>query len=204
LGRLLMTHPPTGSFPILTSADRQRIKGHEPAVLWLTGLSGSGKTTLANAIEYQLAREYHLHTYFLDGDVIRTGLNKDLGFSAEARSENIRRIGEVARLFYNAGLVTLTAFISPFRADRAMVRALLPPGGFIEIFVRCPLAVCETRDPKGLYRKARAGQIRDFTGIDSAYEEPEHPELILDTAQTSLSTCVDTVVAYLREKQVIR
>ncbi len=199
-----MTLPFTGSSPILTSADRRRIKGHEPAVLWLTGLSGSGKTTLANAIEYRLVRDLGLHTYFLDGDILRTGLNKDLGFSAEARSENIRRIGEVARLFYDAGLVALTAFISPFRADRAAVRALLPPGGFIEIFVRCPLAVCEARDPKGLYRKARAGLVRDFTGIDSPYEEPEHPELILDTAQTDLPTCVNTVVAYLREKQVIR
>ena len=199
-----MTHLPTGSSPILSGADRRRIKGHEPAVLWLTGLSGSGKTTLANAIEYRLVQEYRLHTYFLDGDIIRTGLNKDLGFSAEARSENIRRIGEVARLFYDAGLVAITAFISPFRADRAMVRALLPPGGFIEIYARCPLDVCEARDPKGLYRKARAGLVRDFTGIDSPYEEPEHPELILDTAQTDLPTCVDKVVAYLREKQVIR
>ncbi len=187
----------------ITSADRRRIKGHDPVVLWLTGLSGSGKTTLANAIEYRLNQAFGLHTYFLDGDIIRTGLNKDLGFSPEARSENIRRIGEVARLFYDAGLVVLTAFISPFRADRAVVRSLLPAGGFVEIYVRCPLAICENRDPKGWYRKARAGQLRDFTGIDSPYEEPENPEITLDTSQNSIEECVNTVIYYLQEKKIM-
>ncbi len=188
----------------ITSADRCRIKGHEPAVLWLTGLSGSGKTTLANAIEYRLNQEFRLHTYFLDGDIIRTGLNKDLGFSAEARSENIRRTGEVARLFYDAGLIVLTAFISPFRADRAVVRSLLPAGGFVEIFVRCPLSVCESRDPKGLYRKARAGLLPDFTGIGSPYEEPENPEITLETSSSSVENCVDRVIRYLHTNHIMK
>ena len=179
------------------------MKGHEPAVLWLTGLSGSGKTTLATALEYQLHWKYHIHTYFLDGDIIRTGLNKDLDFSPAGRTENIRRIGEVSRLLYDAGLVVLTAFISPFRADRAVARSLLPPGGFVEIYVRCPLEICERRDPKGMYRKARAGLIRDFTGIDSPYETPENPEILLDTSQKSVSDCVGEVVYYLQHNKVI-
>lgn len=173
-------------------------------MLWFTGLSGSGKTTLANALEYRLNREFGLHTYLLDGDVIRTGLNKDLDFSPAARSENIRRIGEVTRLFYEAGLIVLTAFISPIRADRDLVRALLPPGGFIEIYMRCPLEVCESRDVKGLYRKARAGLIREFTGIDSPYEAPENPEILLDTSLQALPECVEEVIGYLRRKQVMR
>lgn len=183
---------------------RSRLKGHLPAVLWFTGLSGSGKTTLANAVESRLAQEFRAHTYFLDGDIVRTGLSKDLDFSPAGRSENIRRIGEVSRLFYDAGLIVLTAFISPFRSDRAVVRDLIPAGGFVEIFVRCPLEVCEQRDPKGNYRKARAGLIRGYTGIDSPYEEPENPELVLDTSADSIEICTNSVIQYLLRRQIIK
>lgn len=182
---------------------RSEIKGHRPAVLWFTGLSGSGKSTIANAVEKELNQQYRVHTYLLDGDNIRTGLNKDLGFSAEDRSENIRRIGEVARLLVDAGLIVLTAFISPFRQDRKMVRDLLDEGDFVEIFVDCPLAVCEQRDPKGLYRKARAGEITNFTGLNSPYERPESPELILDTSVLSVQECVDRVIQYLKSQSVL-
>jgi adenylylsulfate kinase len=188
----------------VTRSDRILMNGHQPVVLWLTGLSGSGKSTLCNAIESRLVQEFKAHTYLLDGDIIRTGLNKDLSFSAADRSENIRRIGEVTHLFYDAGIITLTAFISPFRADRDIVRALLPEGSFVEVYVRCPLETCEERDPKGLYRKARAGLIPQFTGIDSPYEEPLHPELVLDTAQTNLQRWVDTVIQYLQTQQIIK
>lgn len=172
-------------------------------MLWFTGLSGSGKSTIANAVEKELNQQYRVHTYLLDGDNIRTGLNKDLGFSAEDRSENIRRIGEVARLLVDAGLIVLTAFISPFRQDRKMVRDLLDEGDFVEIFVDCPLAVCEQRDPKGLYRKARAGEITNFTGLNSPYERPESPELILDTSVLSVQECVDRVIQYLKSQSVL-
>ena len=189
-----------GSSPALrrlSLADRARLNGHVPAVLWFTGLSGSGKSTLANALEVRLHQQYAAHTFLLDGDVVRTGLNKDLGFSPEARTENIRRIGEVARLFYEAGLITLVAFISPFRADRDRVRALFPPGGFFEIYVNCPLEVCEQRDPKRLYQRARAGEVAAFTGIDSPYEPPRRPELTLDTAGTTPEACVGQALALL-------
>lgn len=178
--------------------------GHSAHVLWLTGYSGSGKSTLASAVERRLNQEFKAHTFLLDGDLIRTGLNRDLGFSDEDRSENIRRIGEVARLFFEAGLIVLTAFISPFRSDRDQARALLPPGGFSEIYVRCPLEVCEARDVKGLYRKARQGTIPQFTGIDSPYEEPEAPELIVDTSLYPLEECVEQVVRYLKIINVIK
>jgi adenylylsulfate kinase len=145
--------------------DRQRQKGHKSAILWFTGLSGSGKSTLAHAVEERLF-EMGVHTYVLDGDNIRTGLNKDLGFSAEDRKENIRRIGEVAKLFVDAGIMTLTAFISPYKQDRQFVRSLVKKGEFIEIYVKCPLEICERRDVKGLYKKARRGIIKNFTGID--------------------------------------
>lgn len=173
--------------------------GHSAHVLWLTGYSGSGKSTLASAVERRLNQELGAHTFLLDGDLVRTGLNKDLGFSDDDRSENIRRIGEVSRLFYEAGIIVLTAFISPFRSDRDQARALLPPGGFSEIYVRCPLEVCEARDVKGLYRKARQGVIPQFTGIDSPYEEPIAPELIVDTSLNNLGECVEQVVRHLRE-----
>ncbi len=183
--------------------DRSEIKGHGPAVLWFTGLSGSGKSTIANAVEQRLNQTYHAHTYLLDGDNIRTGLNRGLGFSPEDREENIRRIGEVSRLFVDAGLIVLTAFISPYRIDRERVRALLPEGEFIEIYVRCPLEVCEQRDPKGLYRKARAGQIPEFTGISSPYEEPFQPELTLDSGATPVDECSAQVIAYLQRCGVL-
>ncbi len=185
-------------------SDRIRLNGHCPAVLWFTGLSGSGKSTLANAVESLLHQRYAVHTFPLDGDIVRTGLNRDLGFTPEARTENIRRIGEVARLFYDAGLVTLVAAISPFRADRDQVRALFPEGGFFEIYVRCPLEVCEQRDPKRLYQRARAGEVPAFTGIDSPYEAPLRPELTLDTAATALEACVQQVVALLEQAALFK
>ncbi|MDS4021019.1 MAG: sulfate adenylyltransferase subunit CysN [Candidatus Competibacter sp.] len=184
-------------------AQRANQKAQRPCVIWLTGLSGSGKSTLANALEQRLLlRGYH--SYLLDGDNIRHGLNQDLGFSMEDRVENIRRIGEVAALFADAGLIAITAFISPFRADRAMVRALVPEGEFIEVYVRASLEACEGRDPKGLYAKARAGVIRDFTGIDSPYEAPERPELMLDTERDSPEVCVERLLAYLGERRILR
>jgi adenylylsulfate kinase len=187
----------------ISRADRRSLVGHAPAVLWFTGLSGSGKSTLAGAVEERLFADHHAHTYLLDGDVIRLGLNKDLDFSDAGRKENIRRIGEVTALFYDAGLIVLTTFISPFRADRDAVRALLPPGGFIEIYVDCPLEVCEQRDPKGLYKKVRQGQIPLFTGISSPYEPPQSPELAINTAQYSLADCAAQVLAYLRRYDIL-
>ena len=185
----------------ITSEDRSRIKHHLPAVLWFTGLSGSGKSTVANQVEAILCRQYRAHTYLLDGDNIRTGLNKDLGFSDADRHENIRRLGEVCRLFHDAGIITLTAFISPLRADRQTVRNLIPAGHFIEIFVQCPLEVCEQRDPKGLYKKARSGKLRQFTGIDSVYEEPQTPEMIINTAKDTPDECAWQIVSYLDAHQ---
>jgi adenylyl-sulfate kinase len=184
-------------------AQRSAIKGHAPAVLWFTGLSGSGKSTVANAVDAVLNGEYQAHTYLLDGDNIRTGLNSDLGFSLEDRTENIRRIGEVARLLHDAGLIVLTAFISPLRADRQSVRDLLGEGDFLEIHVDCPLEECIRRDPKGLYRKAQAGEIPEFTGISSPYEPPLAPELTLDTSRQSLEECVAAVVALLGERGIV-
>ena len=182
---------------------RSEIKGHRPAVLWFTGLSGSGKSTVANAVEKELNQKYRAHTYLLDGDNIRTGLNNDLGFSAEDRTENIRRIGEVSRLFVDAGLIVLTAFISPFKEDRKVVRDLLDDGDFVEIFVHCPLEVCEQRDPKGLYQKARSGEIQNFTGLNSPYEAPDSPELVLDTSVLAVGECVERVIQYLKRKSVL-
>lgn len=179
--------------------DRQRQKGHKSAILWFTGLSGSGKSTLAHAVEEKLF-EMGIHTYVLDGDNIRTGLNKDLGFSAEDREENIRRIGEVAKLFVDAGIITLTAFISPYKKDRQFVRDLVEDGEFIEIYVKCPLEVCEQRDVKGLYQKARQGIIKNFTGIDDPYEEPENPEIIVETDKESIEESVNKIIKYLEEK----
>jgi adenylylsulfate kinase len=164
----------------ITKQDRHRMNGHKSAILWYTGLSGAGKSTLANKVEEKLF-ERGIHTYVLDGDNIRHGLNKGLGFSTEDRKENIRRIGEVSKLFVDAGAFVSTAFISPYREDRDMVRQLVNDGEFIEIFVNAPLDVCEERDPKGLYKKARAGEIRNFTGIDDPYEAPENAELIIYT-----------------------
>ena len=186
----------------VTSEDRARLNGHPGLVLWFTGLSGSGKSTLANALDARL-HGLGLHTYVLDGDNVRHGLCKDLGFSDQDREENIRRIGEVAKLFHNAGVITMTAFISPFRADRDRVRELLPEGDFIEVYCQCDLEVCEERDPKGLYKKARAGEIPEFTGISSPYEEPESPEIVVDTGRKSLDECVQQIVAYVAKRKEI-
>ncbi|RMA93319.1 adenylyl-sulfate kinase [Hydrogenothermus marinus] len=186
----------------ITKEDRQRQKGHKSAILWFTGLSGSGKSTLAHAVEEKLF-ERGINTYVLDGDNIRTGLNKDLGFSAEDREENIRRIGEVAKLFVDAGIITLTAFISPYRKDRNFVRNLVEEDEFIEIYVKCPLEVCEQRDVKGLYKKARQGIIKNFTGIDDPYEEPENPEIVVETDKMSLEESVKKIIDYLENKKII-
>ena len=180
----------------VTREERSAQKNQRPCVLWFTGLSGAGKSTLANAVEALLYEKQH-HSYILDGDNIRHGLNKGLGFSDADRIENIRRIGEVSKLLVDAGLIALTAFISPFRADRDLVRSLFTGNEFIEIYVQAPLDVCEQRDPKGLYKKARAGEIKNFTGIDSRYEEPVSPELVVNTAQHSLEECARQVVTYL-------
>lgn len=183
-------------------AARSQLNGHRPAILWFTGLSGAGKSTIANAVEAQLHAR-GVRTYLLDGDNVRHGLCGDLGFSDRDRVENIRRIGEVAKLFVDAGVLVLTAFISPFRADRAMVRQLVGAGEFIEIHINTSLDVCEQRDPKGLYKKARAGEIRHFTGIDSDYEAPLAPELLLDTGRLSVEAAAAEVVAYLQAQGYI-
>jgi len=187
----------------ISRAERAGQKAQKPCILWLTGLSGAGKSTVANELECALARMGH-HSYLLDGDNVRHGLNKDLGFSPKDRVENIRRIGEVAKLFVDSGLICITAFISPFQADRQMVRALVGPDEFVEIYVKTPLAVCEQRDPKGLYAKARAGLIKEFTGIDSPYEAPENPELEVDTAVLSLEASVHHILRYLQATGRIR
>ena len=183
-------------------AGRAERMGQRPCMLWFTGLSGSGKTTIAGLVERGLA-ERGCHTYLLDGDHVRHGLCSDLGFSAADRAENIRRVGEVGRLMTDAGLIVLSAFISPFRAERALVRKLMAPGEFIEVFIDTPLQECERRDPKGLYKKARAGQIRLFTGLDSPYEQPESPELRLDTLAASAEACAAEVIAYLDRHQLL-
>jgi adenylylsulfate kinase len=186
----------------ITKADRRKRNGHHSFVLWFTGLSASGKSTIANRVAERLFSK-GTQNYVLDGDNIRFGLNKDLGFSDEDRTENIRRIGEVAKLLVDSGTIVLTAFISPFQADRDRARALLEQGEFIEVFVHCPVEECEKRDPKGLYSKARKGEIKEFTGINSPYEEPQHPELVVHTHVNTIDECVDQIVAYLQEKRFI-
>lgn len=186
----------------VTQAQRSELKSQKPCILWFTGLSGSGKSTVANALDGVLFAQGR-HTYVLDGDNVRHGLNKDLGFSDEARVENIRRIGEVAKLFADSGLIVSTAFISPFRADRELVRSLIPEGDFLEVYVEADLAVCEARDPKGLYKKARAGEIPFFTGIDSPYEAPESPEITVNTGDNSVEECVEQILTALRSRGVI-
>lgn len=181
---------------------RAEQRGHRSAILWFTGLSGAGKSTLANAVNQALF-ERGLATYVLDGDNVRHGLCRDLGFSDADREENIRRIGEVAKLFLDSGVIVLTAFVSPFRADRDKARALVGDGDFLEIFCSADLSVCEERDTKGLYAKARAGEIKEFTGISSPYEAPEHPELCVNTGAGELDTCVNEVVAALVSRGII-
>lgn len=201
----------------VSSADRKKLMGNKGAVLWFTGLSASGKSTIANTVDHKL-HALGKHTYVLDGDNIRFGLNKDpkslkekagyndaaaarfgVGFSAEDRMENIRRIGEVAKLFSDAGLVTLTAFISPYRSDRDAVRAILAQGEFLEIHVDASVETCEKRDPKGLYKKARAGELKEFTGVSAPYEAPLKPELVLDSNSKGIDELADEVVAYLQK-----
>ncbi|GAA4348780.1 adenylyl-sulfate kinase [Kangiella taiwanensis] len=177
--------------------DRCQQKSQKPCVLWFTGLSGSGKSTVANAVEALLFKNNN-HSYLLDGDNVRHGLNKDLSFNDEDRVENIRRIGEVAKLFADSGLIVLSAFISPFRTDRQQVRELLNEGEFIEVFVDTPLEVCEQRDPKGLYKKARAGDIQNFTGLDSPYETPESPEIHLQAGSKPVDELAQEVISYLK------
>lgn len=186
----------------VTRSRREKLNSHKSVLLWFTGLSGSGKSTLAHAVEERL-HVAKRHTFVLDGDNVRHGLCGDLGFSDHDRIENIRRIGETAKLFLEAGVITLTAFISPFRTDRERARSIFPHGDFLEIFCNCPLTVCETRDVKGLYAKARSGQIKNFTGISSPYEAPEAPELQIDTSLLTLDESVDAVCDLLRSRGII-
>ncbi|WIL36633.1 adenylyl-sulfate kinase [Bacillus stercoris] len=199
-----MTHNPNIIWhpAAISKSDRQSLNGHKSCVLWFTGLSGSGKSVLANAVDEKLYRK-GIQSYVLDGDNIRHGLNKDLGFQTGDRIENIRRIGEVAKLFVDSGQMILTAFISPFREDRDMVRALFPKDEFFEIYVKCPLHVCEQRDPKGLYKKARNGEIKHFTGIDSPYEAPISPDFIIESDQISISDGADLIINELQNKGII-
>lgn len=187
----------------LNKQDREKLLDQKGVVIWFTGLPSSGKSTLAHAIEEQLFRRGHL-SFVLDGDNIRHGLNKNLGFSPEDREENIRRIGEVAKLFGDAGLITMTAFISPYRKDRDRNRHLLKEDEFIEVFVKVSLDEAERRDPKGLYKRARAGEIKEFTGIDAPYEEPLEPELVIDTNELDLEESADIVIQYLEAKNIIK
>jgi adenylyl-sulfate kinase len=183
----------------VSTYERAQRDGHVGVVVWLTGLSAAGKTTIANALERELFNQGR-QVYVLDGDKMRQGLCSDLTYSPESRKENVRRVGEVAKLLADAGLICLTAFISPYRSDRDLVRAILPPGGFLEVFVNAPLAVCEQRDPKGLYAKARAGLIKDFTGVSAPYEPPIQPEVEVHTDQFDVADCVATIVGELERR----
>lgn len=193
----IVWHPTT-----VTKEDRQKRAGHKSCVLWFTGLSGAGKSTLANAVEHEL-HQRGLANYVLDGDNIRHGLNRGLGFGAEDRQENIRRIGEVAKLFVDAGVITLTAFISPYREDRELARNLVEAGEFIEVYVKCSLDECERRDVKGLYQKARSGEIGQFTGISAPYEEPLQAELVIESDKQTIEESVQIVLTYLEEHQIL-
>jgi adenylylsulfate kinase len=186
----------------ITKDDRAKHKNQRPCLLWFTGLSGSGKSTIASAVEQKLFELGH-HTYLLDGDNVRHGLNKDLGFSDVDRIENIRRIGELSKLMVDAGLLVMAAFISPFRADRKMVRELTQNHEFIEVYMETPLEECERRDPKGLYKKARKGEIKNFTGIDSEYEVPAAPEVTVNTVEQSIEECADQIISYLKDVRII-
>tara|TARA_B100000700_G_C15019463_1_gene844917 strand:+ start:1303 stop:1947 length:645 start_codon:yes stop_codon:yes gene_type:complete len=182
---------------------REKLNQHTSKILWFTGLSGSGKSTLANAVNLELYKK-SFSTYVLDGDNVRHGLCKDLGFSDADRQENIRRIGEVAKLFIDSGIIVLTAFVSPFRSDRDNIRNLVEKGDFIEIYCSADLSICENRDPKGLYKKAREGKIKDFTGISSPYEEPIKPELKIDTGKEPLENSVSIVIDYLNNNNILK
>jgi adenylylsulfate kinase len=186
----------------VSRARREQLHGHRGAVIWFTGLSGSGKSTLSHAVEERLYQA-GCHTFVLDGDNIRQGLCADLSFSNIARAENIRRVGEVAKLFVEAGTIVLTAFISPFASDRERVRALLSPDDFIEIYCRCSLEICEERDTKGLYKRARAGEIEEFTGISSPYDVPVNPAITIDTESLNLEECVELVLNLMHDSNII-
>ena len=187
----------------VTRQEREKLLGQKGVTVWMTGLSASGKSTIAVILEQMLLHK-HKHAYRLDGDNIRMGLNKNLGFSAEDRAENIRRIGEVAKLFTDAGVIAITSFISPYRKDRDAVRALNKPGEFIEVYVNVSLEAAEKRDPKGLYKKARAGQIKGFTGIDDPYEVPENAEIVIDTEKMKPEVAAEKILAYLEERGYLR
>ena len=187
---------------LIKKEDRQRLNGHKSTILWFTGLSGSGKSTIAHTLEKKLF-ERGVRTYVIDGDNIRAGLNKDLGFSAEDRGENIRRIGEVAKLFVDAGIVVITAFISPYTKDRAFARSLVEHDEFIEIYVKCPLEICKQRDVKGLYKKAEEGIIKNFTGVNDPYEEPEHSEIVVETDKMEVDESVKKIISYLENERYI-
>ncbi|MFJ7753791.1 adenylyl-sulfate kinase [Peribacillus muralis] len=180
----------------LTKEQRQALHGHKSYILWFTGLSGSGKSTIANMVEAKLHAK-GVSTYILDGDNLRNGLNEDLGFSVDDRKENIRRIGEVSKIFVDSGIVVLATFISPYANDREDVRKKVKSDEFIEIYVKCPIEACEERDPKGLYKKARIGEITDFTGVSAPYEEPENPEIIIETSENTIEECVQQIINYL-------
>ena len=188
--------------PTIKRSHREALNKHKGMILWFTGLSGSGKSTLANALEEKLY-SLNMKTYVLDGDNVRKGLCNDLGFSEKDRVENIRRIGEVSNLMMDAGLIVMSAFISPFRSDRRIVRKLVKKDHFIEIFVDAPLDVCESRDVKGLYKKARTGEIKDFTGVSSPYERPEKAELTINTDDNSIENCIEMILDYLKNKDII-
>lgn len=189
--------------PSVTVEDRRQSYDCKSLAIWFTGLPSAGKSTLANALSKKL-HSFGIMSYVLDGDNIRHRLNKDLGFTPEDRKENIRRIGEVAALFVDAGLIAMTAFISPYRKDRRLARALLKKDEFIEVYVKCQITECERRDPKGMYKKAREGQIREFSGISAPYEEPENPEIVLDTARMPVQECVQRLLDYLTEHEYIK
>jgi adenylylsulfate kinase len=190
--------------PRITKADRWGSNKHKSALIWITGLSASGKSTIAIELEHRLFQE-KIKTFVLDGDNVRHGLNKDLGFSPEHRKENLRRVGEMAKLLVDAGLLTIAAFISPYASDRDSIRELFSKDneGFIEVYLKCDLAVCESRDPKGLYKKARRGEIPDFTGISQPYETPAKPEIILDTDRLGIEESVENLIAYLKKREII-
>ena len=187
----------------ITKEDRVKPMKQKGVTIWLTGLSGAGKSTIAVELEHALLENKH-QAYILDGDNIRHGLNKNLGFSPEDRSENIRRIGEVAKLFTDANIITITAFISPYKQDRDNARKLQREGEFIEVYVKCPLDVCEQRDTKGLYKKARAGEVKEFTGISAPYEEPLNPEITIDTSKTSVEEATMAILSYLEKNGYVR
>lgn len=187
---------------LVTKEDREKIKNQKSSLLWFTGLSGSGKSTIANEIEIFLNQNGY-HTYILDGDNTRKGINSDLDFSEKSRKENIRRVGEIAQLFLDAGIIVLASFISPFREDREQVRNLVGKKNFIEIFVDCPLEICEQRDVKGLYAKARAGEIKNFTGINSPFEAPEHPDILIKSNEEDLAESVQKILKMLKNKAII-